>query len=63
MEFTRKVTVQVNDQFSSPYDFQSIVDEIKSQRVPGELLISFPGNGGVSGVVFRGKPVSHDAEI
>ena len=56
LEFQRRVSVQTHDTFTPPYDFNRIVEEIKSQRVAGEILVSFPGNGGITSVVFKNKP-------
>ena len=64
MEFERKVTVQVQDTFPAKLaDLVEIDADIKQQRVPGELVIGYPGNGGRSFVVFKGKPVAHQGEI
>jgi hypothetical protein len=63
MEFSRKVTVQVQDNFPAKSDLAEVDADIREQRVPGELVISYPGNGGRSAVVFKGKPVTHAGEI
>jgi hypothetical protein len=62
-EFERKVQVQVQDIFPAKSDLEEIDSDVRSQRVPGELIISYPGNGGRSAVVFKGKPVTHAGEI
>ena len=63
MEFERKVTVQVQDSFPAKVDLAEIDSGIREQRVPGELVVSYPGNGGRSAVVFKGKPTTHMGEI
>ena len=63
MEFERKVTVQAQDVFAAKTDLAEVDAEIKRQRVPGELVVSYPGNGGRSSVIFKGKPQVHRGEI
>lgn len=62
-DFSRKVQVQVQDNFPAKSDLAEVDADIREQRVPGELVISYPGNGGRSAVVFKGKPVTHAGEI
>lgn len=62
-DFSRTVKLRVNDVYSSSADLLEILAFVRSQKVPGELVISLPGNGGVSGIVFRGKEVSRKGEI
>jgi hypothetical protein len=62
-DFERKVQVQVQDNFPAKSDLAEVDADIREQRVPGELVISYPGNGGRSAVVFKGKPVTHAGEI
>lgn len=63
MNFTRKATVQAQDTFPSKSDIAEVDAFIREQEVPGELVISYPGNGGRSSVIFKGKPEVHPAEI
>lgn len=63
MEFERKVTVQVQDSFPAKSDLAEVDALVREQRVPGELVVSYPGNGGRSAIVFRGKPQVHSGEI
>lgn len=62
-DFERKVQVQVQDNFPAKSDLVEVDADIREQKVPGELIISYPGNGGRSAVVFKGKPVTHAGEI
>ena len=62
-DFERKVQVQVQDSFPAKSDLVEVGADIREQKVPGELIISYPGNGGRSAVVFKGKPVTHAGEI
>jgi hypothetical protein len=62
-DFERKVQVQVQDNFPAKSDLVEVDEDIREQKVPGELIISYPGNGGRSAVVFKGKPVTHAGEI
>ena len=63
MDFDRKVTVQVQDSFPAKSDLAEVDSVIREQRVPGEMVVSYPGNGGRSAVVFKGKPTTHAGEI
>jgi hypothetical protein len=63
MEFTRKVTLQAHDRFQSKADIAEVVQFVREQRVPGQIVISLPGNGGVTSVEFVGKPQVHEGEI
>jgi hypothetical protein len=62
-EFSRKVQVQVQDIFATKADLEEVDSYIRSQRVVGDLVVSYAGNGGRSAVVFKGKPVTHVGEI
>lgn len=62
-DFDRKVTVQAHDYFESRIDIAKVDAFIRSQRVPGELTISYPGNGGRTSVVFKGKAKVHSGEV
>ena len=62
-DFSRTVKLRVNDVYSSHADLLTILEFVRSQKVPGELVISLPGNGGISGIVFRGKEISRPGEI
>ena len=62
MEFVKKATVRALDIFTAKADVAEVLAFVKAQRVPGELVISLPGNGGVSGITFREKEQVHDAE-
>lgn len=63
MEFERKVSVQAQDGFPAKSDVSEVVEFVRLQRVPGELVITFPGNGGITSVVFKGKPQTHAGEV
>jgi hypothetical protein len=63
MEFERKVQLQVQDSFPAKSDLAEVDSVIREQRVPGEMVVSYPGNGGRSAVVFKGKPTTHMGEI
>lgn len=55
MDFDRKATVQSHDSFDSKVDIAKLDAFIRSQKVPGELVIVYPGNGGRTAVIFNGK--------
>ena len=54
MNFERKATVQAHDSFPSKVDVAELDKFIREQKVPGELVIVYPGNGGRSSVIFNG---------
>lgn len=62
MDFGRKVTVQAMDSFSPRADIAEVDAFIREQNVPGELSVSYPGNGGRSAIVFRSKAQVHNGE-
>lgn len=49
----------VND-FSPKADVAEVLAFVKSQRVPGEVRIVLPGNGGVSSISFHEKEQTVD---
>lgn len=63
MEFTKKVHLRVANEFPSKSDIADVLSFVKEQRVPGELVISIPGNGGVTSIMFREKEKVHSGEI
>ena len=62
LNFERRVTVQANDTFTSK-DIAEIDAFIREQKVPGELVISYPGNGGRTSIVFKSRPQVHRGEV
>jgi hypothetical protein len=58
--FKKKGFVRAVKEFSPKEDPAEVVAFVKSQRVAGELIVTLPGNGGVSAITFREKerPVS-----
>lgn len=63
MDFTRKATVQAHDTFDSKADIAEVDAFIRAQKVPGELVISYPGNSGRTSVIFNGKKQVHRASV
>ena len=47
-EFQKKVQLRVINEFAPKSDVAEVLAFVKEQKVPGELIISLPGNGGVS---------------
>lgn len=62
-DFNRRSVIQAHDTFSPKEDLAELDTFIRSQKVPGELTISYPGNGGRTSVVFKGKAVVHRGEV
>lgn len=58
--FRKRGFIRGVNEFSPKEDPAEVVAFVKGQRVPGELVFSFPGNGGTSAITFREKerPVS-----
>lgn len=61
MIFRKKGYARAVNEFSSKADVSEVLSFVKEQKVPGELVVSLPGNGGVAGIVFREK--EHIVEI
>lgn len=55
MDFKKKGFARAVNEFSPKSDLAEVLAFVKSQRVPGELVASLPGNGGVAAIVFREK--------
>lgn len=62
-DFSRRSIVQAHDTFSPKVDLNELDAFICDQLVPGELTISYPGNGGRTSVVFKGRPVVYRGEV
>jgi hypothetical protein len=55
MNFKKKGFVRAVNEFSPQENPAEVVAYVKGQRVAGELVFSFPGNGGTSAITFREK--------
>lgn len=55
MIFKKKAFARAVNEFSSKADVAEVLTFVKGQRVPGELVVSLPGNGGVAAITFREK--------
>lgn len=53
--FKKKGFVRAVNEFSPKEDPAEVVAFVKGERVAGELVFVFPGNGGTSAIVFREK--------
>lgn len=63
VSFERRVTVQAMDSFPAKADLTEIDRFIREQKVPGELVISYPGNDGRTSIVFKSRAQVHAGEI
>jgi hypothetical protein len=54
LEFRSSLKLKSMHEFLSK-DVAEILAHVREQKVAGELVISLPGNGGISGIVFREK--------
>ena len=63
INFRKSAKVRVTNEFPSKSDVAEVLTFVREQKVPGELVISLPGNGGISGIVFREKESEMAAEI
>lgn len=61
-EFQKKVQLRVLNEFAPKSDVAEVLAFVKEQKVPGELIISLPGNGGVTAITFREKEKTHRGE-
>lgn len=61
--FTRQVALRVHDRFNCKCDIGSVLEFILKQKVPGNLVISLPGNGGITSIEFVGKEQNHVGQI
>lgn len=52
MDFTKKVTLRTRNQFPPKSDIADVLAFVKEQKIPGELCVSLPGNGGVTSIDF-----------
>lgn len=55
MIFRKKGFVRAVNEFSSRANVAEVLAFVKEQKVPGELVVSLPGNGGVTAITFREK--------
>lgn len=55
MNFRKKAFARAVNEFSSKSDVSEVLAFVKEQKVPGELVVSLPGNGGVTAITFREK--------
>jgi len=55
IDFKKKGFARAVNEFSPRSDVSEVLEFVRSQRVPGELVISLPGNGGIAGILFREK--------
>lgn len=55
MDFKKKGFVRAVNEFTPKADVAEVLAYAKAQKVPGELVVSLPGNGGVTSIVFREK--------
>ena len=55
MIFRKKAFARAVNEFSSKADVAEVLTFVRAQRVPGELVVSLPGNGGVTAITFREK--------
>lgn len=62
VQFRKKGFARAVNEFPPKADVCEVLDFVKSQRVPGELIVSLPGNGGVTAITFREKEHSIEVE-
>jgi hypothetical protein len=55
MNFTKKGFARVVNEFAPKSDVAEVLEFVRIQRVPGELIVSLPGNGGIAAITFREK--------
>jgi hypothetical protein len=60
MEYERKALLRARDTFSPKADIAEVDKFCRELKIPGELKISYPGNGGRSSVTFIEKEQVYD---
>ena len=55
MEYERKALLRARDSFSPKADIAEVVQFVRALKIPGELVISFPGNTGIHAITFIEK--------
>jgi len=63
IDFSKSVKLRTINEFSSKADVSAVLAFIREQKVPGELVVSLPGNGGITAIVFREKEKSREVEV
>ena len=63
MNFTKKVILQVRNQFSPKSDVAAVLADVREQKVPGKLIVSLPGNGGIDAIEFVEKEQVHKGDV
>ena len=62
MEYERKALLRARDTFSPKADIAEVDRFCRELRIPGELKILYPGNGGRASVVFVEKEREYDVQ-
>jgi len=60
VQFVKKGFARAVNEFSSKADVAEVLAFVKAQKIPGELRIVLPGNGGISSIVFLEKEQAID---
>jgi hypothetical protein len=64
MEFEKIHTSQIKNRFEPTASLTSVLKLVKDQKVPGQLIVTLPGNGGVTSIEFVEKAkVFRNAEL
>ena len=61
VDFKKRGFIRAVNDFSPKADVADVLDFVRAQKVPGELRIVLPGNGGISSIVFLEK--EHTTEV
>lgn len=62
MDFVKKAIIRASNRFSSKADIGEVLEFVKAQKVPGVLVVTLPGNGGVTSIEFLEKEKTLAAE-
>lgn len=62
MDFEKKVLLRVRNSFPPKSNIAEVFAAVLEQRIPGELHVVVPGNGGVTAMFFIEKERILDAE-
>ena len=60
MDYQRRALLRAKDTFPVQSDIAEVVKFCRDLRIPGELVIAFPGNSGIRSIVFIEKEQVYD---
>ena len=62
MDFIKRVTARARNMFPPKSNISEVVSFVKEQKIPGQIIINLPGNGGITSIEFAEKEKPLDIE-